>query len=433
MPSFPSCPGGPCSPWLPLSAMGASDEEEYQYIDLQGPQGAQGPKGDTGDTGPPGLPGADGKSLEFVWNGTQLGVRQEGEAEYQYVDLQGPKGGDKGDTGPKGETGDKGDKGDTGDPGPQGKSLEFHWDDTRLGIRVEGETAYQYVDLQGPQGLQGPKGDKPAHQWDNTQLRFENPDGTWGAYVDLKGPKGDKGDPGEQGPPGTTTWAGITDKPSTFPPDAHTHSKNDITDFPTKLPADGGDADTVDGKHFSDIQALIPTKLSALTKDINFDERYYTETEIDTKLAGKVDKVSGKGLSTNDFTNVYKNKLDGIEEGANKYIHPDTHPASMITESASKRFVSDAEKAIWNAKQDALSGDVTGHYHSADRSWSNITGKPSTFTPSTHTHTKSQITDMPTKLSQFENDIGAGGGIKIITSATEPPTLVAGDQWHKEV
>ena len=92
----------------------------------------------------------------------------------------------------------------------------------------------------------------------------------------------------------------------------------------------------------------IPTKLSELTKDINFDERYYTETEIDTKLAGKVDKVSGKGLSTNDFTNVYKNKLDGIEEGANKYIHPDTHLASMIVETSSKRFVSDEEKNKWN-------------------------------------------------------------------------------------
>jgi len=98
----------------------------------------------------------------------------------------------------------------------------------------------------------------------------------------------------------------------------------------------------------------IPTKLSELTKDINFDERYYTETEIDTKLAGKVDKVSGKGLSTNDFTNVYKNKLDGIEEGANKYTHPSTHPASMITESTSRRFVSDSEKVTWNNKQDAL-------------------------------------------------------------------------------
>ena len=35
-------------------------------------------------------------------------------------------------------------------------------------------------------------------------------------------------------------------------------------------------------------------------------------------LDGKVDKVSGKGLSTNDFTEAYKTKLDGIAAGANK-------------------------------------------------------------------------------------------------------------------
>ena len=297
--------------------------------------------GSEGEPGPPGKDGQDGIGLQFTWNGAQLGIKREDETEYQFVNLQ----------------------------GPQGKSLEFTWNGTQLGIRQQGDTTYQYVDLKGPKGDtgdKGPKGDKPAHSWNGTQLRFENPDGTWGIYVNLKGDKGDKGDRGDTGPPGTTTWAGITDKPSTFPPDAHTHSKNDITDFPTKLPADGGDADTVDGKHFSDIQALIPTKLSALTKDINFDERYYTETEIDTKLAGKVDKVSGKGLSTNDFTNVYKNKLDGIEEGANKYIHPDTHPASMIVETSSKRFVSDVEKSKWNSK--------------------------------------AETSDIPTKVSQLEND-----------------------------
>lgn len=38
--------------------------------------------------------------------------------------------------------------------------------------------------------------------------------------------------------------------------------------------------------------------------------------------------------------------------------------------------------------------------------WTEITGKPSTFAPSAHTHTKSQITDMPTKVSQFTNDTG---------------------------
>ena len=36
----------------------------------------------------------------------------------------------------------------------------------------------------------------------------------------------------------------------------------------------------------------------------------------------KVDKVSGKGLSTNDYTTTEKNKLAGIENGANKYTHP---------------------------------------------------------------------------------------------------------------
>lgn len=43
---------------------------------------------------------------------------------------------------------------------------------------------------------------------------------------------------------------------------------------------------------------------------------YYTKTETDTLLGNKVDKVSGKGLSTNDFTTELKNKLDGIASGA---------------------------------------------------------------------------------------------------------------------
>lgn len=35
-------------------------------------------------------------------------------------------------------------------------------------------------------------------------------------------------------------------------------------------------------------------------------------TALENSLAGKVDKVSGKGLSTNDFTNAYKDKLDNM-------------------------------------------------------------------------------------------------------------------------
>lgn len=34
----------------------------------------------------------DGKSLEFKWNGTELGVRVEGDVDYQFVDVKGEKG-----------------------------------------------------------------------------------------------------------------------------------------------------------------------------------------------------------------------------------------------------------------------------------------------------------------------------------------------------
>lgn len=43
---------------------------------------------------------------------------------------------------------------------------------------------------------------------------------------------------------------------------------------------------------------------------------YYTIAQSDALLNGKVDKVNGKGLSTNDFTNEDKTKLNGIETGA---------------------------------------------------------------------------------------------------------------------
>ena len=42
----------------------------------------------------------------------------------------------------------------------------------------------------------------------------------------------------------------------------------------------------------------------------------------DVDLSGYVQKEDGKGLSTNDYTTAEKTKLAGIDEGANKYVHP---------------------------------------------------------------------------------------------------------------
>ena len=49
-------------------------------------------------------------------------------------------------------------------------------------------------------------------------------------------------------------------------------------------------------------------------------DKVYSSQKTQNLLNGKVDKVAGYGLSQNDFTNALKNKLDGIEAGAN-YIH----------------------------------------------------------------------------------------------------------------
>jgi hypothetical protein len=66
--------------------------------------------------------------------------------------------------------------------------------------------------------------------------------------------------------------------------------------------------DKVAGKGLSteDFTTLEKTKLDALP----------TAADLETSLNGKVDKEAGKGLSSNDFTTAEKTKLEGIEDGA---------------------------------------------------------------------------------------------------------------------
>ena len=49
---------------------------------------------------------------------------------------------------------------------------------------------------------------------------------------------------------------------------------------------------------------------------------YATTSAMNSALGNKVDKVAGKELSSNDFTDALLTKLNGIEEGANKYVLP---------------------------------------------------------------------------------------------------------------
>ena len=51
-------------------------------------------------------------------------------------------------------------------------------------------------------------------------------------------------------------------------------------------------------------------------KYLDKDGLIYYHSKVKTLLSGKVDVVSGKGLSTNDYTTTEKNKLSGIASGA---------------------------------------------------------------------------------------------------------------------
>jgi hypothetical protein len=65
--------------------------------------------------------------------------------------------------------------------------------------------------------------------------------------IPLVGPQGPAGPQGEQGPPGdvsgTIVWDNVTDKPTTFPPEAHTHTADQIVDFTEAVEAVSPPAD----------------------------------------------------------------------------------------------------------------------------------------------------------------------------------------------
>lgn len=84
---------------------------------------------------------------------------------------------------------------------------------------------------------------------------------------------------------GTATsvpWSGVTGKPDTFPPSAHTHTLSDITDY------------------------VVDNVLN------NASNRPVENQIITNALANKVDVVAGKGLSTEDYTTADKDKLANI-------------------------------------------------------------------------------------------------------------------------
>lgn len=81
---------------------------------------------------------------------------------------------------------------------------------------------------------------------------------------------------------------------------------------------------------------------------------YYNKTETNALLDTKVDKVSGKGLSTEDYTAADKTKLANIESEANKTIVEQTTGTST-----SSVMSQNAVTTQLNTKAITITGNVT--------------------------------------------------------------------------
>ena len=149
-------------------------------------------------------------------------------------------------------------------------------------------------------------------------------------------------------------------------------------------------------------------------------------TSLDTAVASKVDKVAGKGLSTKDFTTVLKTKLEGLTA----YTHPSTHPATMIVEDSTHRFTTDAEKATWNNKVDKVTGFglSTNDYTSAEKT--KLAGIATGANNYTHpsTHPASMIVEDSTHRFTLDTEKTTWNTkARVIATATAPADLTEND------
>lgn len=351
---------------------GFEGTEAEWLISLKGEKGETGPKGDKGDTGEKGATGERGPQ------GLQ------GERGLQGV--QGEKGeqGIQGPVGPKGEQGEQGIQGiqgPQGEPGPQGPK-----GDTGSGLNIKGEldsesqlpqegvsgdawlisgNLYVYVgengnvesnpkwsnvgSIQGPAGPQGPVGPK-GEQGEPGPKGEPGANGAPGE----QGPKGDPGEKGEKGDPGSDASVTKQNVEAVLTGDitSHNHDSRYISKSNTSTYTPTADYHPATKKYVDDTVAAVD-----VTEQISGKA---DKTYVDSKLDTKVDKISGKQLSTNDYTNEDKTKLAGIAAGAEVNVNADWNAESgdaqilnkptIITEEQVDQKINTAIGSVYKVK-----------------------------------------------------------------------------------
>ena len=180
------------------------------------------------------------------------------------------------------------------------------------------------------------------------------------------------GGSGEGG--GVSSWNDLTDKPEEFTPSEHTHDKSDISGLQTDL-------------------NTLTNHTTDTTKHITATERTSWNNKLDKSVWDSVFTVSNDSL---------KIKVNVVGEGEiSAYGDGGSGGALTIVDNLDSTSTDSALSAnmgrVLKNLIDSNSGGGEGGSGGVS-SWNDLTDKPTTFTPSSHTHTKEDITNFPTSL-----------------------------------
>ena len=141
-------------------------------------------------------------------------------------------------------------------------------------------------------------------------------------------------------------------------------------------------------------------------------------TTVTNQLSGKVDKETGKGLSTNDYTSAEKNKLSGIEAQANKTVVDDALSSSSENPVQNKvintAIAGKADASTVTALAETVSGKADSSTVSALAT--TVNGKADSST----------VTALTSRVAQAETDIDTQTA-RIDAIASLPSGSTSGD------
>ena len=160
-------------------------------------------------------------------------------------------------------------------------------------------------------------------------------------------------------------------------------------------------------------------------------------TSQDTAINGKVDKVTNKGLSSNDFTTAYKNKIDGLSTVATSGSYSDLSNKPTIPTKTSQLtnngdgtnvFVKNNDSRLTNSRTPTshTHGNLTNAGAIGSASGKIITTTTSGVLTASDSITKNKISDFPTSMTPTSHThgnltnagaIGSSSG-QIITTTT---------------